>query len=249
MDRFLILSYGFICYIIFLITFLYSIGFVGNILVPKSIDIGPTSSIPESIITNLFLLSIFAIQHSVMARPAFKRWWITIIPETIERSTYVLLSSVALLLMFWLWKPITLEVWTIDDPSFQKLFAGVFWTGWIIVLSSTFMISHTDLFGLRQTYLYKKRKDYTTQLFKTPLLYKFVRHPIMLGFVIAFWATSTMTFGHLLFSILTTCYILVALQFEEHDLVDAYGSKYKQYQDNVPMILPFSIRKIMRTKK
>lgn len=243
MDRILVVSYGLVAYLIFLITFLYSIGFVGNIIVPKSIDSGSSGSVINAFLINLILLSIFAIQHSVMARPAFKRWWTKIIPAAIERSTYVFLSSLALILLFWQWQPMTEVVWDVDNPIGRNVMWGIFWLGWIIVLVSTFLISHFDLFGLRQVYLYMKGKEYKHYSFKTPFLYKLVRHPTMLGFIIAFWATPHMTIGHALFSIVTTLYILIALQFEERDLLSYHGAAYKEYQDEVSMIVPFPKRK------
>lgn len=243
MNRFLFLMYGIASYIIFFVTFLYSIGFVGNFTVPKSIDSGTTGSFVPSLLINLLLLSIFAVQHSVMARPAFKSWWTRIIPPPIERSTYVLLSSLALVLLFWQWQPITMAVWEIEDMSGRYVLWALFWIGWLIVLLSTFLINHFDLFGLRQVYLYLKNQESSGSGFKTPFLYKFVRHPIMLGFIIAFWATPDMTVGHLIFSIVTTIYILVALQFEEHDLVKYHGAEYQEYQKGVPMIIPFFKRK------
>jgi methanethiol S-methyltransferase len=243
MDRILVVSYGLVAYLIFLITFLYSIGFVGNLIVPKSIDSGSSGSVVNAFLINLMLLSIFAIQHSVMARPAFKRWWTKIIPAAIERSTYVLLSSLALILLFWQWQPMSELVWDVANPIARNVIWGIFWLGWIVVLVSTFLISHFDLFGLRQVYLYMKGQEYKHDSFKTPFLYKLVRHPIMLGFIIAFWATPHMTTGHALFSIVTTLYILIALQFEERDLLSYHGAAYKEYQDEVSMIVPFPKRK------
>ena len=238
MSRFLALLYGTISYLIFLATFLYSIGFVGNLLVPKSIDTGTSGSTGFAILVNIILLSIFAIQHSVMARPAFKKWWTKFIPEPIERSTYVLLSSLALVLIFWQWVPMHGVVWDIQNPFGQNLMWVLFGLGWLIVLISTYLISHFDLFGLRQVYLFMKSREYTYPGFKTPFLYKLVRHPIMLGFIVAFWATPYMSFGHLLFAIVTTAYIVVALQFEERDLVSFHGDEYKEYKKQVSMILP-----------
>ncbi len=238
MGRFLALLYGTISYLIFLATFFYSIGFVGNLLVPKSIDTGTSGSTSLAILVNIILLSIFAIQHSVMARPAFKKWWTKFIPEPIERSTYVLLSSLALALIFWQWVPIHGVVWDIRNSVVQNLMWVLFGLGWLIVLISTYLISHFDLFGLRQVYLFMKNREYTYPGFKTPFLYKLVRHPIMLGFIVAFWATPYMSFGHLLFAIVTTAYIIVALQFEERDLVSFHGDEYKEYKKQVSMILP-----------
>jgi len=238
MGRFLALLYGVVSYLIFLATFLYSIGFVGNLLVPKSIDSGTSGSMGLAILINVILLSVFAVQHSVMARPAFKKWWTKFVPESIERSTYVLLSSLALALIFWQWIPIDGLIWNIQNPIGQKVMWVLFGLGWLIVLISTFLINHFDLFGLRQVYLFMKSREYTHPAFKTPFLYKLVRHPIMLGFVVAFWATPYMSAGHLLFAIVTSTYIMIALQFEERDLVSSHGDAYEEYKKQVSMILP-----------
>lgn len=243
MNRMLVLLYGVISYLIFFLTFLYAVGFVGNFGVPKSIDTGEAAPFFQALLINLLLLSIFAIQHSVMARPAFKRWWVQFVPETMERSTYVLLSSLALILVFWLWQPMTDMVWDVEHPVGRNVLWALFWVGWILVLISTFLISHFDLFGLRQVYLYMKGKEYTQLGFRTPFLYKMVRHPIMLGFIVAFWATPEMSTGHLLFAVVTTLYILVALQFEERDLVKYHGAEYEAYRQKVSMIIPFWKRK------
>lgn len=238
MAKYLALLYGLISYLVFFITFLYAIGFVGNILVPKSIDSGEPQTLASAIITNLILLSIFAIQHSVMARPAFKQWWTKFIPSSIERSTYVLLSSLALVIMYIYWIPMTDIVWEAKSAVAQNILWAIFWLGWFIVLLSTFLINHFDLFGLRQVYLNLKNIDYTHPPFTKRFLYKLVRHPIMLGFIIGFWAIPTMTTGHLLFAVVTTIYILVALQIEERDLVRFHGEEYRKYQKAVGMIIP-----------
>lgn len=235
--RLLILFYAIVSYAVFLVSFLYAVGFVGNYLVPKSIDVGGPANLGEAIVVDLLLLGIFAIQHSIMARPAFKQGWAKIFPVACQRSTYVLLSSLILLLLFWQWRPIPLPVWQIEGIA-AWLLIGIYWLGWSIMLASTFMIDHFDLSGLRQAALALHGADVPGQSFKTPLLYKIVRHPIMLGFLLAFWATPEMTAGHLLFAIMTTAYILVGVQFEERDLIAQFGTTYQQYRRRVPMLLP-----------
>ncbi|OBK41513.1 hypothetical protein A5657_08520 [Mycobacterium kubicae] len=238
MKRYLTIGYGVASYAVFLVAFLYAIGFVGNFVVPRSIDHGVAAPLWPAVLINMGLLAVFAIQHSVMARPAFKRWWMRFVPQEIERSTYVLLSSLALLLMYWQWRSMPTAIWDVRQPVARWALWALFWLGWAIVFLSTFMINHFDLFGLRQVYLAWRKEPYTEVEFRSNLFYRLVRHPLMLGFVIAFWATPTMTAGHLLFSGATTAYILVALQLEEHDLVAALGDDYRAYRREVPMLLP-----------
>lgn len=243
MAQILTLVYGFVAYAVFLGAFLYAIGFVGNIVVPKSIDSGTTVPLMEALVRNVLLLTLFAVQHSVMARPAFKRWWTRIVPTQVERSTYVLLASSILLLLFWQWRSISGVVWDARSTMLGALLLGLFGVGWLIVLLSTFMINHFDLFGLRQVTLYFQRRPYTPVSFVTRGLYKIVRHPIMLGFLIAFWATPVMTLGHLMFAVITTAYILVALQLEEHDLLEADRPTYERYRRETSMLIPLPSRK------
>jgi len=239
MGRILAVAYGTVSYIIFFVTFLYAIGFVGNLVVPKSIDSGePAGSLLSALLINVVLMSVFALQHSIMARPEFKAWWTTIVPKPVERSTYVLLSSLALLLLFWQWRPMTGVVWSVENAVGKYLLYALFFLGFAIVLTSTYLINHFDLFGLRQVYLYGRGREYTQLNFGTPFLYKIVRHPLMLGFIVAFWSTPVMTYGHMLFAAVTTVYMLVAIQLEERDLINAHGDSYENYRRQVPMIVP-----------
>ena len=238
MGRILALVYGAAAYVVFLGTFLYAIGFVSGVVVPKTVDTGPVVSTGEALIVNILLLSLFAVQHSVMARKPFKAWWTQFVPPSIERSTYVFLASLALILLFWQWRPMTSTVWKIDNPIIATAVQGLSFFGWFIVLLSTFLISHFELFGLQQVINNFTGKAASAPRFRTPFLYKLMRHPLYLGFIIAFWVTPMMTAGHLLFAAVTTAYILVAIVLEERDLVDLFGDEYRRYQQRVAMLLP-----------
>jgi protein-S-isoprenylcysteine O-methyltransferase Ste14 len=238
MKRVLVFGYGVASYAVFFLTFLYACGWVGNLFVPKALDGEPTVSFVQALLTNVMLLGVFALQHSVMARPAFKRWWTKVIPEAAERSTYVLFSSLALILLFWGWQPMGGVVWDLQDPLWRAIAYSLFGFGWGLVLVTTFLINHFDLFGLRQAWLYLRGRQYTPLRFVTPGPYRLVRHPLYVGWLFAFWATPTMTAAHLLFAIGTTAYILIAIQLEERDLVAVHGEDYENYRRRVPMLLP-----------
>jgi protein-S-isoprenylcysteine O-methyltransferase Ste14 len=236
-------AYGGVTYLLFLGTFLYAIAFVANLPVPKTIDSGRPEAFLPSLVINALLLGVFAIQHSVMARPAFKRWWTHIVPASVERTTYVLFASLALLLLYWQWRPMPDIVWSVTAPTPAIILQTASWIGWAIVLASTFMINHFELFGLRQVLARLLGRELPAAEFKTPLFYKAVRHPIYLGFLIAFWATPVMTVGHLLFAIATTGYILIGIWLEERDLVTLFGDQYRRYREQVSMLIPLPRRK------
>jgi protein-S-isoprenylcysteine O-methyltransferase Ste14 len=238
MKRTAVLLYGVACYAIFFATFLYAIGFIGNVVVPKTIDSGRSGSLTMALVIDAGLLALFALQHSIMARQWFKAKWTAIIPQAAERSTYVLASSVALMLMFALWEPIGGTIWQVESGTGQAIIYAMFAAGWAIVLLSTFLINHFDLFGLRQVWLFFRGRQYTNLPFKTPVLYRYMRHPLYFGWLLVFWSAPVMTAAHLFFAVMTTAYILIAIQFEERDLVALHGEKYRRYRESVPMIVP-----------
>ena len=239
MSRFMSFLYGLASYVAFFVTILYTIGFVADLAVPKTIDTGASAPMAEALIINLLLMSVFAIQHSVMARKQFKQWWTQFVPAPVERSTYVLLSSLALILLFWQWRPMPAPVWQIADPQVAMAVTVLSFAGWLIVLTSTFLINHFELFGLHQVANNLAGRPMPAPRFRTPLYYRFVRHPIYLGFIIAFWAAPRMTVGHLLFAAVTTAYIVVGILLEERDLVDLFGDEYRRYRDRVSMLVPW----------
>jgi protein-S-isoprenylcysteine O-methyltransferase Ste14 len=238
MRRFAFLAYGFICYLCFAVTLLYAIGFVGNLVVPRSIDSGPTAPLGMALAINAGLLALFAVQHSVMARRGFKRWWTRIVPQSIERSTFVLLTCVVLGLTFWQWRALPDVVWDFTHPAAWWALTALSAAGWVLVTVATFVIDHFDLFGLRQVWLHFRGRPYTQPRFKESLIYRTVRHPLLLGFLIAFWSAPRMTLGHLFFALVVTGYIIVAIQLEERDLVAHHGPDYVEYRRRVPMLIP-----------
>src|SRR5512143_804952 len=241
--------YGVACYLVFFATFLYAIGVIGNVVVPKSIDGAADANFVRALLINIGLLGLFALQHSIMARQWFKRAWTRIVPPPVERSTYVLFSSIALLLLFRFWRPVGMVVWQVDSPGGRALIMDLFAIGWALVFVSTLLIDHFDLFGLRQVFLYFRNRPYTHSNFRTPLFYKFVRHPLYLGWLVVFWSAPRMTGAHLLFAAATTAYIFIAIQFEERDLVRIHGVSYQNYRKNVPMIVPFRLGSSARTAR
>ena len=238
MKKMFAFAYGVACYGVFFATLLYAIGFIGNFGVPKSIDSSPEGSIVTALVIDGGLLALFALQHSIMARPWFKRAWTRFVAEPVERSTYVLFSSAALLLMFWQWRAIGGVIWNVGEGIAQTIMFGLYAAGLLTVLLSTFLINHFDLFGLRQVYLYLMGRKYTHLEFRTPFFYRYVRHPLYVGWLLTFWAAPVMTVAHLFFAVMTTAYILLAIQFEEADLVNAHGETYRRYRQQVPMIVP-----------
>ena len=238
-GRIAALLYGVGAYVVFFASFLYAVGFVWGLVVPKTIDSGDVVPGAVALIVDLVLMSVFALQHSIMARPQFKRWWTQYVPKSVERSTYVLLASLALVLLFWQWKPIPAVMWQVTDPAMVMVIMGLSFVGWLIVLTSTFLINHFELFGLHQVANNLSGRPMPDARFRTPLYYRFVRHPIYLGFIIAFWAAPVMTAGHLLFAAVTTAYIFVGILLEERDLVDLFGDDYRRYKQRVSMLVPW----------
>jgi protein-S-isoprenylcysteine O-methyltransferase Ste14 len=238
MGRIVALLYGVAAYAVFLVTILYGIGFVSGVIVPKTIDMGPEVPVSEAVGVNLLLLSLFAVQHSGMARQSFKQWFTRIVPRQVERSTYVLVASCLLLLLFYMWRPMPAVVWQAAGPAYTGLMAGSF-AGWSVVFLSTFLINHCELFGLSQVIRNLTKSPEAEPRFRTPFLYKFVRHPLYLGFILAFWCAPVMTVGHLFFAAVTTAYIFVGIVLEERDLTRLFGDEYRHYRQRVAMLIPF----------
>ncbi len=239
MGRLIALLYGLAAYLVFFFAFLYAIGFVEGLWVPKTIDTGTVVPTTEALIVNLLLMSLFAVQHSVMARRQFKEWWTQYVPKSVERSTYVLFASLALVLLFWQWRPMPDVMWQVADPSTAMAITGLSFVGWLLVLTSTFLINHFELFGVHQVVNNLAGRSMSEPRFKAPVLYKVVRHPIYLGFIIAFWAAPVMTVGHALFAAVTTAYIFVGIWLEERDLTELFGDEYRRYKERVSMLVPW----------
>ena len=239
MRKLIAFLYGLVAYLAFLGTILYAIGFISGLIVPKTIDTGPVVPLAEALVVNMLLLSLFAVQHSVMARKPFKRWWTQYVPKSIERSTYVLLSSLALMLLFWQWRPMPEVLWQVSNPSIAMALTSLSHFGWVLVFASTFLINHFELFGVHQVINNLSGREMPAARFRTPVLYKVVRHPLYLGFIIAFWVAPVMTVGHALFAAVTTAYILVGIALEERDLVEQFGNEYRRYRERVPMLIPW----------
>ena len=240
--------YGIVAYGVTLVALLYLIGFTGNLIVPKSIDSGTAGPPLQSAIVDTMLIALFAIQHSVMARPGFKRWWTRMVPASVERSTYVLFASFALLILYWQWQPIPAPVWTVRNPSAAAVLVGIFWLGWVVLVASTFLINHFELFGLSQVFARLFGKQQSDAKFRTPLFYRRVRHPIYLGVLLAVWGTPAMTVGHLLFAVVLTGYILIGIQLEEHDLIQQFGDQYRRYRQHAAMLFPLPGRRFADPK-
>lgn len=238
MKRVLVFAYGVTNYLITLAIFLYLAGFLGNLLVPRSIDATPEGPLWIALLVNTLLLAVFGLQHSVMARPGFKQWWTRFVPKPAERSTYVLFTNLALILLFWQWQPMGGVIWDVQDPIARGILHGLYVAGWLIVFATTFLINHFDLFGLRQVWLYLLGKPYTPLGFKTPGPYKLIRHPLYVGWFIVFWSTPAMTIAHLVFAVGMTAYIFIAIRYEERDLIEHHGERYAQYRRTVPMFVP-----------
>jgi protein-S-isoprenylcysteine O-methyltransferase Ste14 len=243
MGRFMALLYGLAAYTVFFLTFLYAIGFVSGQGVPKTIDSGAVAPIAQALAVDLILMSVFAVQHSVMARKQFKQWWTRFVPKAVERSTYVLLANLALILLFWQWRPLPAVVWQVDNAALAAAVVALSFAGWLIVLLSSFLINHFELFGVHQVINNLAGRPMPAPRFRTPLFYQLVRHPLYLGFIIAFWAAPTMTAGHLFFAAVTTVYILVTILLEERDLIDLFGDEYRRYSGRVSMLIPLPRRK------
>jgi methanethiol S-methyltransferase len=240
--RFAAFFYGLVCYAISFVTLLYACGFVGNFVVPRSIDAAPAIAWPIALLVDAALLGVFGLQHSVMARQGFKNWWTQFVPKPIERSTYILFTSLCLIALFYFWQPIGGSIWNVVNPTGVAILYALFGLGWLLVLATTFLIHHFDLFGLRQVWLYLRGKEYTPLKFATPSLYRYVRHPLYVGLLLAFWSTPIMTATHLAFALMTTAYILIGIQLEERDLANIHGNEYADYRRQVPMLVPFTRR-------